>query len=221
MYLVLILSTKLREMQNNTATKFRHLTDPELIKLIQQNQDYLGEVYKRCKTYSISFMRKITNGSKNDYELDDVFHDAILVLYEKIVGGKFELTASLQTYLNSVCRFQLLNKLGKEKLYSDYEDNTDADDDDSPMGYKSTITDCLDEIEDPKEAQFNAIESALEKMKFAGGHCYELLTLFWYHKKSMNDLTQHFGYSNADNTKNQKAKCQKRLEKIAFNEMKN
>ena len=58
-------------------------------------------------------------------------------------------------------------------------------------------------------------------MKDAGGHCYELLTLFWYHKKSMNDLTQHFGYTSADNTKNQKARCQKRLEKIAYNELKN
>jgi hypothetical protein len=202
-------------------TRFEHLTDPELVQLIQQNQDYLGEVYKRCKLYSISFMRKMTNGSKNDYELDDVFHDAILVLYEKIVGGNFELTSSLQTYLNSVCRFQLLNKLGKERLHSDYEDNTDAADDDSPMGYKSSITDYLDEVEDPKESQFIAIENALLLMKAAGGHCYELLTLFWYHKKSMNDLTMHFDYSNSDNTKNQKARCQKRLEKLAFNELNN
>ena len=58
-------------------------------------------------------------------------------------------------------------------------------------------------------------------MKDAGGHCYELLTLFWYHKKSMNDLTAEFGYTNEVNTRNQKSKCQKRLEKIAFNELKN
>ena len=89
------------------------------------------------------------------------------------------------------------------------------------MSYNASITDTLDEIEDAKESQFTAIERALEAMKDAGGHCYELLTLFWYHKKSMNDLTQHFGYTSADNTKNQKARCQKRLEKIAYNELKN
>ncbi|MBW4359384.1 sigma-70 family RNA polymerase sigma factor [Flavobacterium taihuense] len=204
-------------MPKITTTKFGHLTDQELVILIQQNPDYLGEVYKRCKQYCIQFMRKMTNGSKSDYELDDVFHDSMLVLYEKIIKEDFELTASLQTYLNSVCRFQLLNKLGKEKLYSDYDDDGGKDDDENPMGYKSSITDSLDEIEDPKESQFTAIERALLMMKEAGGHCYELLTLFWYHKKSMNELTQHFGYSNSDNTKNQKAKCQKRLEKIAFN----
>lgn len=216
----LIRLTKYIRMPKITITKFGHLTDQELVILIQQNQDYLGEVYKRCKQYSIQFMRKMTNGSKSDYELDDVFHDSILVLYEKIIKGDFELTASLQTYLNSVCRFQLLTKLGKEKLSSDYEDNAETDDE-NPMSYKSTITDTLDEIEDPKESQFTAIESALILMKEAGGHCYELLTLFWYHKKSMNELTQHFGYSNSDNTKNQKGRCQKRLEKMAFNELNN
>jgi hypothetical protein len=60
-------------MLKNTTTKYGHLTDPELVELIQENQDFLGEVYKRCKQYSISFMRKMTNGAKNDYELDDVF----------------------------------------------------------------------------------------------------------------------------------------------------
>lgn len=209
-------------MPKISSTKFEDLTDQELVILIQQNQDYLGEVYKRCKTYSVNFMRKMTNGSTSDYELDDVFHDSILVLYEKIVGGNFELTASLQTYLNSVCRFQLLNKLGKEKNYLDYDDPIDKDDDgNNQMSYNRSITDVLDEIEDPKESQFTAIENALKIMKEAGGHCYELLTLFWYHKKSMNELTAIFGYNNSDTTKNQKGRCQKRLERMAFNVLNN
>jgi RNA polymerase sigma factor (sigma-70 family) len=207
-------------MSKITTTKFGDLTDKELVILIQQNQDYLGEVYKRCKQYSISFMRKMTNGSKSDYELDDVFHDAILVLYEKIVAGNFELTASVQTYLNSVCRFQLLNKLGKEKGFSDYDEHIGKDDDeDNPMSYKLTITDSLDEIEDPKESQFTAIESALEMMKAAGGHCYELLTLYWYHKKSHVEIAQIMNYSNDKTSKKQKSGCQEKLRTMAFNEL--
>ena len=195
------------------------LSDQDLLVRIKENSEALGVVYKKCKTNSIRFMQKMTSGSMNDYELDDVFHDAMIVLYEKIVSDDFELTCALQTYINSVCRFQLLNKLGKSKLNTDFEENSDHDDDENSMSYKSTITDTLNEIEDSKEAQFTAIECALEAMKKAGGNCYELLTLFWYHKKSMNDLTELFGYTNADNTKNQKAKCQKRLEKIAYNEL--
>jgi hypothetical protein len=128
----------------------------------------------------------------------------------------------LQTYLNSVCRFQLLNKIEKNNAVEFYDnnENDDVESEDS-RGFNPLITDSLEEFEDSTEQQYNAIEKALERMKAAGGHCYELLTLFWYHRKSMNELTEIFGYTNAANTKTQKAKCQKRLEKITFDLMNN
>lgn len=198
---------------------FSNLTDQELLIKIKQNSDYLGIVYKRCKSNCLGFMRKMTSGKINDYELEDVFQDANIILYEKIVKGDFVLTATFQTYLNSVCRFQLLNTIEKNNLTTDYQDNIDNDDDENPNGFHSSITDSLDAVDYSNEPQFLAIETALVKMKDAGGHCYELLTLFWYHKKSMNELTTEFGYNNSDTTKNQKARCQKRLEKIAYNEL--
>ena len=200
---------------------FSLLNDQELLIEISKNSDHLGIVYKRCKPNCLGFMRKMTNGKISDYELEDVFQDASIILYEKIVKGNFTLTASFQTYMNSVCRFQLLNTIEKSRLTTDYQDNFDNDDDESPLSYHSSITDSLDEIENSNEPQFIAIEKGLEKMKAAGGHCYELLTLFWYHKKSMNELTTEFGYTNEVNTRNQKAKCQKRLEKMAYNELNN
>lgn len=203
----------------SVKTIYSHLSDTELVILIQQNQDYLGEVYKRCKSYCIRFMRKMTGNKMNDYELDDVFHDAIIVLYEKIIKGDFVLTASLQVYLNSVCRIQLLNKIKVGKLNSDYQEHSDSDDDDSPMSYNPSITDTLDEIEDPKEDEYKALEKALEKMKAAGGHCYELLTLYWYHKKSHVEIAQIMNYSNDKTSKKQKSGCQEKLRKMAFNEL--
>ena len=200
-------------MPKTALTKFEHLTDQELVILIKQNQDYLGEVYKRCKPYCIQYMRKMSSNKMNDYELSDIYQDAILVLYEKIVSNNFELTASLQTYLNSVCRFQLWNKYKIDSKSSANE----LDIDDVNLKFNPSITDTLDDIEDEKESQFIALEKALEAMKKAGGHCYELITLFWYHKKSMAELTQIFGYTNEVNTRNQKSRCQKRLEKIAYN----
>lgn len=202
--------------------RFESLTDQELIINIKENQDYLGEVYKRCKTNSLGFMRKMTNGQKSEDELEDVFHDAVIVLYEKILNGGFELTAAIQTYLNSVCRFKLLNTISKENLNSEFVDALDNENDDEhPLSFKTTIFDQIEEIENSNEPQFIAIEKALEKMKIAGGNCYELLTLFWYQKKSMAEMTEIFGYTNKDNTKNQKAKCQKRLEKMTYDFLNN
>ena len=197
----------------------KNFEEQKLVDKIRQNQDYLGVVYKQCKLYSIKFMKNLTNNKMTDYELEDVFHDAVIILYEKIIGGNFQLTASIQTYINSVCRFQLFKKLEKDNKIADFQDNFENDSEsNNPINLQTT--DGLEDIEYEDESKFTAIENALLKIKEAGGNCYELLTLFWYHKKSMNELTSIFGYSNADTTKNQKSKCQKRLEKIAFNELK-
>ena len=198
---------------------FSNLTDQELLVKIKENSDYLGIVYKRCKSNCLGFMRKMTSGKISDYELEDVFQDANIILYEKIVKGDFVLTATFQTYLNSVCRFQLLNTLEKSKLTTDYQDNSDDDDDENPNGYHSSITYSLDAVDHSNEPQFLAIETALEKMKAAGGHCYELLTLFWYHKKSHDEIAKIMNYSNDKTSKKQKSGCQEKLRKLSYNEL--
>ncbi|MBC7524602.1 MAG: sigma-70 family RNA polymerase sigma factor [Flavobacterium sp.] len=198
------------------ATQYSQLSDQELVVLIKENQDYLGEVYKRCKQYSISFLRKMTSNKLQDYELDDIFHDSILVLYEKILKGDFVLTASIQVYLNSVCRFQLLNKFKNDKRNIAFDD---GDSDGQASDYNKQITDCLDDIENPKEAQFLALEKALEKMKTSGERCYEILILFWYQNKSHNEIASIMNYSNDKTSKKQKSGCQEKLRTMAFNEM--
>lgn len=195
------------------------LSDHELLDRIKDNSDYLGIVYKRCKPNCISFMRKMTSGKINDYELEDVFQDANIILYEKIVKGDFVLTASFQTYLNSVCRFQLLNTIEKSRLTADYQEDSENDDDENPNSYLSTITDSLDAVDHSNEPLFLAIETALDLMKTVGGKCYDLLTQFWYKRRSMKELTEIFEYTDANNTKHQKARCQERLRVMSYNEL--
>jgi RNA polymerase sigma factor (sigma-70 family) len=203
--------------QNNNL----NYTDQELILKIIEDSEALGIVYKKCKSSALQFLRKINYQSNDRIDIEDIFQDAIIILYEKIRSNDFVLTSSLQTYLNSVCRFQLLKKIEKNNAVEFNDNNENDDENDDSMRFNPLITDSLEEFEDSTEQQYNAIEKALEKMKTAGGHCYELLTLFWYHKKSMNELAEIFGYTNAANTKNQKARCQKRLEKITFDLMNN
>lgn len=198
-----------------------NLTDQELLIKIRENSDYLGEVYKRCKPNCFSFIRKMTNSSVSESDFEDIYQDASIILYEKIINVNFVLTSSFQTYLNSVCRFQVLNSIKKSNLNTAYIEDSDDDDDENPMGYRSSITDSLDEIGNQKETQFLAIEIALEIMRNGKGDCYQILTQFWYHKKSMNDLVDMFGHKNDKSAKTQKHKCQEKLRKLAFNELNN
>jgi RNA polymerase sigma factor (sigma-70 family) len=202
------------------STTISALSDQELLFRIKDNSDYLGQVYKKCKPNSIAFMRKMTSGKISTEDLEDVFQESIIILYEKIVKGDFVLTASFQTYLNSVCRFQLLNTIGKSKLTTEFQDDSYDENDDSQMGYLSSITDTLDEIDHSNEPLFLAIEKALDQIKIAGGRCYDLLTQFWYKKRSMKELTEIFEYTNEVNTRVQKAKCQERLRVLSYNELK-
>ena len=205
--------------QNNIL----ELKDHEIISKIKENSDALGIVFKKCKPGAIQFLRKTNYQSNERIDIEDIFQDAILVLYENIVNKDFILASntSLQTYLNSVCRNQLLKKIEKNNVVELNENKANDEGHDEVMEFNPFIIDTLEDFVDIKEQQFNAMEKALEKIKEAGGHCYELLTLFWYHRKSMSELSEVFGYSNADNTKNQKARCQKRLEKLTFELMNN
>jgi RNA polymerase sigma factor (sigma-70 family) len=195
------------------------LSDQELINRIKDNNDYLGIIYTRCKSNSLSFMKKMTNGNIKGYDYEDVFHDATLALYENILKGDFILTVKFQTYLNSICRNTLLTTIKKSKLNLDYFEDTDIDD--SPLEYKSSITDSLDDIDYSNEPLFLAIERAMESIKNSGGRCFDLLTQFWYKSKSMKELTEIFEYTNEGNTKNQKSRCQERLRILSYNELKN
>lgn len=208
--------TKYQDMLHKVKTIDEQLTDTELIPLIKKEQKYLGIVYKRCKAYCIRFMVNMTNGAMTNDDLEDIYQDAILVLYEKIIGGDFVLTSKIQTYLNSVCRFQLLNKYKVSQKTVAYENNGDEE---NHASYDDQITDSLDEIEDPKEKQFTAIEKALKKMKAAGGQCYQILTLFWYQKKSMKEIADICNYTDDKNAKHQKSRCQKKLREMASNEI--
>jgi DNA-directed RNA polymerase specialized sigma subunit len=115
----------------------------------------------------------------------------------------------------------LLNKLNKEKNSLTFEENSNVDEDDINMKFLPSITDDFEQIENETEEQFVAIEKALEKMKSLGNHCYELLTLYWYHKKSHQEIAEIMNYSNDKTSKKQKSGCQEKLRKMAFNELKN
>jgi RNA polymerase sigma factor (sigma-70 family) len=193
------------------------IPDQELLLLIKEDQEYLSVVYKKTKDYCMRFMKNmVVESNVRDEELQDIYQDSLIILYEKIIGEDFKLTASFQTYLNSVCRYQVLNKFKSKSKLINLNENSDGIRD---LQFDPSINDVLREIGEVEDSQFKALDKALRQMKEAGGKCYEILTLFWYHKKSLRQISEYFGYSNEANTKVQKSKCQKRLHKIAYKEL--
>lgn len=178
---------------------------------LRHNKNKLKAIYLECKPKCFGFMIKCFGATHMDEtKMFTIFNDAVIVLFEKSKDPKFELTSSIQVYLNSVCRNMGLNEFKKEKkLFKT------TDQDLENIDYDNQVTDVLEEVtaESPYEI---AIQKAFNIMKEKGGNCAEILMMFWYQKASMQDIATKFSYSNPANAKNQKAKCQKRLKDIAL-----
>ena len=60
----------------------------------------------------------ILNNNGNEDDAKDVYQEGIIVLYNKIKGGDFELSSKLKTYIYSVCRRIWLKKLSQQSRKS-------------------------------------------------------------------------------------------------------
>jgi RNA polymerase sigma factor (sigma-70 family) len=177
-------------------------SDESLIRLIRlKDESAFNQVYKNCRDYCINFLK--SNGANNENAID-IFQDAMMVLYEKIIDGEFVLKSSIQTYLNSICRYKLLNTIRDNREFVTSED----------FEFDVNTNDWFDEFDEERDLQIEKIMNALKNMDAGGGKCKEILMMYFYENKSMVEIAAHFGYTNADNAKNQKARCQKRLKDL-------
>jgi DNA-directed RNA polymerase specialized sigma24 family protein len=219
------------------------LSDQELIIKIREDSRYLSVVREK---YMFSCLKLLSKYSKKLKHItsEDVFSESCFQLYKNIKQKNLELTnnSSLKTYLNSICLRQLLKELNgelenkgfnsqnrkiiiNEDIFSaneliELEDRLKI----LSSNYKTTnpdwLPDAISEDEDDFNiTQKNAIKAALRKMKADGGHCAELLVLFWWRKRSMKELMEIYGYKNERTTIQQKARCQKRIKIIMQKEL--
>ena len=69
-----------------------------------------------------------------------------------------------------------------------------------------------------RDQEFAMMEKAISSL---GEPCKSLIEAFYIQKRNMQDIASQFGYTNADNAKNQKYKCLMRLKKLFFAQYKN
>ncbi|SKA07046.1 RNA polymerase sigma factor [Sediminibacterium ginsengisoli] len=141
------------------------------------------------------------NGSYDDAR--DIFQEAMIALYEKAQNESFVLTCQIRTYLYSVCRRLWLKRLQQMGRFSRQVDNLDE---------TVPVEEDL-EMHEKRNADFDMMDRALNSL---GEPCKSLLEGYYLKKMGMQELAAEFGYTNADNAKNQKYKCLMRLKKLFF-----
>lgn len=172
----------------------------------------LGNEFMYRKIYKENFplVRKLVLANHGDEEdARDIYQETFIVFYEKLQLGDFRLTCAIPTYLYSVARNLWLKRLRKLQ----YDGVLKLKDSDS---YRTMDAEEVDEDVEAymaKEAFLGSVEQSLEQL---GDPCTSILKDFFYNKLSMEEIAIKFGYTNADNAKNQKYKCFNRFKKLVL-----
>lgn len=89
--------------------------------IIQGNEKILKSFYKENIRYVQGYVLR-NNGNHEDVQ--DVFQDALVVLYQKLKSGSIEIRVSIKTYFYGICKNLWKNRLRKkEKLTMNNEHN--------------------------------------------------------------------------------------------------
>lgn len=144
-----------------------------------------------------SFRKYILKNSGTIPDAEDVFQDALVVLFHKIQDPSFKLFASFQTYLMAIGKNIWLKKLRRQTVSLESE-NWDTFFEPSHISYElveeKTLGEKLDEL--------------LARATFP---CQQLLRVLFYTDTAMTML----GYKNKHTADNQKYKCLQQVRKSA------
>jgi RNA polymerase sigma factor (sigma-70 family) len=132
-------------------------------------------------------------GSAQDAQ--DVFQDALIMLYEQAVSGTLVLTASASTYLLGISR-NLWHQEVRRRARLPHEA--------LPTQWEPAAPEEAEDFADPASAVRNQVEQLGEK-------CKSLLLSFYYFRQPLAQLAETHGYRSVRSATVQKFKCLERL----------
>jgi len=153
-------------------------------------------IYK--KFYSnINFFVKKNNGDEDD--ANDIFQEAIIIIYRKLKANDLVLDCTFDTYLYSICRLLWLKELEKRKFEKEnIKDNHEYNDD--------IYDDGLEKVIDLNERY------KLYQKHFAnlGKDCQKILQMY-FDKVPLQNIADVMGFKSEKYAKKRKYSCKEYL----------
>lgn len=177
------------------------MTDETIKEYLKSNEDRsLLKLYDFYKNDFVHYIRRY--GLSHDQILD-IYQDAFIALRENARKGKLDvLGSSVKTYFFAIGKYMAFHQMKEDKklLVVDSLDEFDFSD--------YFIESDLDEL---RESSIRNIQSAMAHL---GGKCKELLTLFYYEERKLDEIVELMKYQNKDVAKSQKSRCIKSLKEL-------
>ena len=149
----------------------------------------------------------VCSNSGTEQEAKDIYQEAVIAFYRKVQFPEFRLTCKIKTYLYEVCRRLWLKRLAEKKRQPRGME---------VMEFFSGVEEEMTDIEE-KENRYACMSKAMQEL---GEPCLNIIKDYYLQDLSMETISNKYGYTNADNAKNQKYKCLQRLKKLFFQEHK-
>jgi len=167
------------------------MKDSEILAAISKGDeralDYLYKKYYRMMT------KIVISNSGTETEAKDIYQDALIVFWQKVVSGNLVLTSKISTYIYSICLNLWRKELDRKSRLSHEE------------------KDGVQIIEFEKEERLKIINECINRL---GDTCKKILTYYYFDGMSMNEIAEKLDFANTDTAKTKKYKCKKRLDKL-------
>lgn len=176
------------------------MTDSEILQLIRKGslEKPIKELYKSLPVFRLTLLKY----KATENQIQEIFNDSLVLLIEKTNEADFHLNSKLTTFLIGIALNKLRNIQRKENRSSQF------------IQFSSDIpdTNLSFEFDDEKEEKLTIIDSILDTIQ---DRCKQILRLFYYEKKSMQEISALMNFSSMQSAKTQKYKCLEKAHQMA------
>jgi RNA polymerase sigma factor (sigma-70 family) len=147
----------------------------------------------------------VLNNSGDEAKAKDIFQEAFIACWQNVKDHKFDETGSLEAYLFTIAKNKWTDHLRSTRFRKTVRQDV------------MTLTG-KEEEEDEDEDQDNEVQNERDIMKRAlhqlGNGCKNLLTLFYFERKNMEEIAEKLGIG-AASARNKKYRCMEQLRALA------
>lgn len=178
----------------------RYSNEYFLVGIQNNNKEVVKNIYQ---LFFKNIETHVCKNSGNRTEANDIFQDALIIIFKKLQDNTLNIQKSFGDYLFGICKKLWLKRLSQRKKAQEFNQGMIFELDEN-------VTEA-DIIEREKQKLYE------EKFKLLKPSYQKILTLY-FEGKSMSEIAQIMGFKSANYAQKRKHQCQEYLKKLIRND---
>ena len=168
-----------------------YMKETQLIEKLKENNEQAFKILYKYYPVIRSYLLKF---GATQQEVEDVYHESLFILINKLKEPQFKLTASVNTFLFGICKNKYISLNRKKKKTSEMVFDSAHDE-----TLENSIQDAIQ-----KDKKYEVAQKAFHQLEES---CKKLLKAFYVEGKRMKQIAIEFGFSSDKVAKTQKYRC--------------